>query len=355
MLGCGSQPPPAASSSASATRAAGGSAVGAQASPATTSSPPGPIQSLAADAPYSALVQAASQRESSLAPAGACLLGSTAGRYVLDAEITSAVRPLPAPSDDLDDALKRAEQVEILSTWGRHGDGTAKLAVAGFTHAPPAREALALFITDRGLSLRGPSGGAFKARDALSLSAVLEVLASEPRASVFVVPEAAIAVSRLHEVLAQLMGHAVSAALAVNLAPDTTLPLPTNATARVAACHDGLPETAEPDGKLPIAQLTSGIEPLKERAAGCLQRGDARGAAGGHLSIALRISANGRVQEACVMRDELGDPGVAACVIDLARALSFGPPAPGGVIDIAFPVALVPSAMPTQALVCTLR
>jgi hypothetical protein len=97
----------------------------------------------------------------------------------------------------------------------------------------------------------------------------------------------------------------------------------------------------------------AGIAPLKERAPDCLLRGDARGAAGGRLTIAFRVAADGRVQEACISSDELGDPGVAACVVDLARTLRFAPLAAGGVLDLELPILLRASSRAIQRAACT--
>ena len=83
-----------------------------------------------------------------------------------------------------------------------------------------------------------------------------------------------------------------------------------------------------------------------------MSQGDARGAAGGRLSLGLRIDAGGRVENACVTEDKLGDPGVLACVLDLARKLSFAPPSRGGVIDVGLPIVLLPSGGPGQRQLC---
>src|SRR5688572_30812274 len=107
-------------------------AIGCGSTPAksTVSSAPVPAPTaaaagtLSAESPYAALVQSAAQREARAEPARACLLESGEGGYRLGAEVVSAVRPLPSPHEDLDDALKQADRVEILSSWGRHGDGT---------------------------------------------------------------------------------------------------------------------------------------------------------------------------------------------------------------------------------------
>ena len=72
-----------------------------------------------------------------------------------------------------------------------------------------------------------------------------------------------------------------------------------------------------------------------ERAPDCLTQGGAQGAAGGKITLAMRIDAQGRVAESCVQRDELGDPVIAACVLELTRGLAFPAPQPAGVVEVA--------------------
>lgn len=308
---------------------------------------------LPSDARFADLVHAADALESRASPAAGCLLEETPEGTHLRAELASAVRPLPAPPEDLDATLASATEIDILSVWGRHGTGGAPLALASFTATPPTRSALALLVTDRGLALRGPSGRGVVPRDALSTEALRGILASEPEATLFVAAEAGTPVRALYRTLEVIAQAGRPVALAVSLSPRTALPTAPAPRTPVARCASGLSTTEEPEGALPVSALTAGLAPLKQSAADCLTRGDARGAAGGRLSLALRVNASGRVQEACLAADELGDPGVASCVLDLARGLSFAPPSPRGVLDIELPMVLRPAPAPVQRPVCS--
>jgi len=312
----------------------------------------GPSELLSRDDTYGALVRTASELEGRARSGGGCLIEQRADGYALRAELAAAVRPLPAAPDDLDEALKNVERVELLSAWGRHGDGNGKLALAAFTAAAPMREAAALLLTDRGISLRGASGTAVTPRDGLDLAGALASLPPSHDGAVFVAAEAGRPLREVYDLLAALTQRGVQAVLSVGLSLNTTLPLPTSATARVASCPDGLSATDAPEGTLPMQDLLAGVAHFKDRAPDCLLRGDARGAAGGQLTIAFRITGDGHVQEACISRDELRDPGVSACVVELARGLTFAPNSAGGVIDIEQPITLRAGPHVAQPAVC---
>jgi len=317
------------------------------------SAPPGASisRTLSAEAQYLELVQSALALEGK-STAGACLLATRSDGYELASDVAPAVRPLPLPVDDLDALLKQVESVELLSGWGRYGNGGANLALASFTLHPPAHEAVALLLTDQGIALRGVSGRAALRHDALDVPQAVELLRRRGAPLVFVAAERAIPLASLQMLLATLDAARLPVALAVNLAGDTKLPVPMRESSRATACDDGLPPTDAPDGNLPGSELNRGLGALSERLPDCLLRGDASGAAGGRLTLAFRINASGRVQEACVAKDDIDDPGVAACVIELARSLSFAPPSPSGVLDIELPLALRPSPRAAQPATC---
>jgi hypothetical protein len=318
--------------------------------------PAPPNDRLRPEASFAELVHSAGQLDGRARPPAACLLARTASGFVLGGEVAAAVRPLPPAPDELDEVLKSVERVELLSAWGRHGDGNGKLALVGFTASAPARSAVALILTDQGLSLRGASGSAVTPRDGLDRNAALAALAAlssrETAPTIFVSAEASIALRDVYALLEVLSLRGLEVVLSVSLATNTTLPLPASATAQVSRCEDGLSATDAPEGSLSSGDILAGIAPLKESAPDCLLRGDARGAAGGRLTVSFRVAANGRVQEACIAHDELGDPGVLACVIDIARALSFAPPSAGGVLDIKLPIVLRASSRAVQRAAC---
>jgi hypothetical protein len=301
----------------------------------------------AESATFADLVRAAGELIDNDRPS-ACLLAREPGGFQLRAELASSIRPLPLPADDLDPLLKQSDHAELLSAWGRHGDGSAQLALVSFTLAPPTREGVAIVATDRGLSVRGASGSGLVARDALDTEHAVAALEQLPDAVVFVAAEAHYPIAKLADLLAALSTREV--ALATNLSDDTALR--PRAPTRVTRCPEGLPATNEPDGALPTEALLTGVAPLKDAAPECLLRGDARGAAGGRLTLGLRIDARGQVAQACVIRDELNDDAVAGCVTELAHQLSFPPPAPAGVLDVQLPVALRPGPRVVQPALC---
>ena len=343
LLGCGPKPVPSAP-------APGVPSPSPQAAPAAM---PPPTDALGADATYADLVRAARTLEGKAGAGAGCLLARRGAGFSLQAELGTAVRPLPDALRDLDPALEAAERVELLGAWGRHGDGSGRLALASFTTSPPTREAVALVLTDRGIALRGASTGTLPRRDALDLPRAVAALSQQPDVTVFVAAEAGVPLRALHDVLDALATRGLAAVLSVVLAPDTKLPPPASASARVERCASGLPETSAPEGSLPVAAIVRAVAPLKERTADCLARGDARGAAGGRIVLALRVNESGRVQSSCVTDDQLGDPGVATCMLELARGLSFPPPSPAGVLDIELPLVLRPSTSSAQRPVCT--
>jgi hypothetical protein len=196
--------------------------------------------------------------------------------------------------------------------------------------------------------VRGASGTGLLARDELDLRQAVAAIAQLPDAVVFVAAEARYPLARLASLLGALAQREVT--LATNLSADTSLR--PRAPVRVTRCPEGLPNTTEPEGSLPSDVLRNGVAPLRDAGSDCLLRGDARGAAGGRLSVGLRIDARGRVAVACVVRDELADDAVAGCVTDLAHRLSFPPPTPPGVVDVELPVALQPGPRVVQPALC---
>ena len=322
------------------------------ASDATTVAPPGaPTPSrdvLARSERYADLVRWASEHDGASARA-ACLVAERSDGIALTAELAAAVRPLPVPPADLDAQLAQSDRVDVLSPWGRHGDGNAGLALVSLTASRPAREAVALLLTDRGVSVRGTRPGGV-VRDAVPVMAALSALSAHADATVFVAAEAGVPLDLVVRTLTALGARPV--VLATALSAETKLPRPASASARVERCAEGLPETDAPAGTLPVPALRSAIEPLKERAADCLAVGDAAGAAGGRLVLALRVSESGRIQSSCIVRDELADSAIAACVLERARSLTFPPPSPSGVLDIELPLVLRPSPSPLVRPVC---
>jgi hypothetical protein len=239
----------------------------------------------------------------------------------------------------------------VLTPWGTYGSAPSPLAFASLTAFPPLRDAIVLTITDRGVSLRSTAASGTLQAELAPQAKSLSALGSLDGVVAFVAAEASVPMREVYELLEELNRLGARTAFAVNLAPGTPLPAPAPA-ASVQRCPDGLSETTAPEGNLELDALLGGVNALKERAPDCLSQGGAQGAAGGKLTLAMRIDAQGRVAESCVQRDELGDPVIAACVLELTRGLTFPAPQPAGVVDTELPLVLRPHSAPAQAPVC---
>lgn len=313
-------------------------------------------RSLAGDATYADLLDAArglDQRRDTASDAG-CLLGGGGDAWRLAADLAPAIRPLPEADGDLDTRLSAGVgEVTVLTRWGPLGTGHAEgIALTAVTTTLPTASSSARvwFVTERGIYERSSDG---------------DVGATEPTAepdvdglsTLFIAAEAGLPLSRLAEVLAmappQLAGHI---GLAVSLAEGTRLPEPAaeNAAEGVPICPEGVPPLAEeaPYGSLRADQLRSRLGPLRERAAICVSTATGPGAAGGRFDVAVRIDAEGAVQDACVQSDSADDPALRACLVRALRDLRFDAPSPPGVVDVALPLVLSPAAAQRQTPLC---
>ncbi|MFT3921099.1 MAG: hypothetical protein QM778_01060 [Myxococcales bacterium] len=312
-----------------------------------------PNRALAPGSTFADLVRMASLLDATDSPSQSCLLARGAdGAFALAGEIRAGLRPLPQPALELDEPLQAVNNVQVLTPWGTYGSTPSPLAFASFSDFPPLRDAIVLVITERGISLRSTAAsgtlGAELAPQAKSISA----LGSLDGVVAFVAAEAAVPMTQVYTLLEELGRLGARTAFAVNLAPGTALPSANVAPTSVQRCPDGLSATEQPEGNLELNALLAAVSPLKDRAPDCLTRGGAQGAAGGKLTLALRIDAQGKVSESCVQADELGDPAIAACVLELTRGLVFPAPQPAGVVDAELPLVLRPHSAPAQAPVC---
>jgi len=154
---------------------------------------------------FADLVRAASLLDATDSPAESCLLGKdAAGAIRLAGEVRAGLRPLPQPALELDEPLRAADDVQVLTPWGPYGSRPGTLAFASFTDFPPLRDAIVLVITDRGVSLRSTAGsgtlGAALAPQAKSLSA----LGSLDGVVAFVAAEAAVPTTQVYALLEEL-------------------------------------------------------------------------------------------------------------------------------------------------------
>jgi hypothetical protein len=315
---------------------------------------------LGADATFADLATAARRqddRRDSDADA-ACLVRAGGDGYRLEADLAVAVRPLPVPPDDLDARMESERgPVRVLARFGAYGgDPAARTAlVAVNTTLPPTRGvALAIVLTDRGAYARR-SDQAGGERDASRAEWVLERAAWSEVDLVAITAEAGVPVRALVELMERIpetMAGRVT--LAVVLEAGTRLPdAPViQAGERAELCPDGLPELAEdaPLGDLPADRIRGALDPLRSAAELCVGTSAGPGAAGGRVSLAVRIGPDGRVTDACAMEDSTGDAELRACLSRAARELAFD--APGGYLDFALPLALEPGRAQRQIPVC---
>jgi hypothetical protein len=112
------------------------------------------------------------------------------------------------------------------------------------------------------------------------------------------------------------------------------------------------PAPGSPEGDLDAKAIVAQLGPLRAAAEACLAHARGPASAGGRLVLALRIAADGRTQQACLMEDAIGDAALAGCVIDAANALRFPAPSPAGFVDVHLPLALAPEGPPMQRALC---
>jgi hypothetical protein len=305
------------------------------------------------DAPaddYAALVRQVVARDGqSVVAESACLVERIDSRLRIGGQASPALRPLPLPSADLDAQLARSVSVNVLTGFGRYGAAPGTLTLAAFSATTPAREALALIVTDQGVAVRGVDARLPMQNQLTREAAVRAAVLLQP-ATVFVAAEAAVATSLLAELLTALDSQRVPVALAVDVPAEAALPAP--APSQVAACPEGLPSTAEAEGELPLNQITPVLAQLRSVAGDCLSNADARGAAGGRVRVMLRVAPNGSVGEACISADETGDSRLLACIVAAARSLRFPAPSPSGSVDLELPLALAPNFAAPAPLLC---
>jgi TonB family protein len=322
-----------------------------------TSAPPAsapPALSASRDLPrgatYGELV-AALDLEDSLTPSAArCLLARTSDGLRFEGTPSVALHPLPDTAADLD-RLVHGTSARVLTRHGSYGSAQASLGVVALSDGPPTRGALLLALTDRALYLRTLEAADARVVDDLAkLPALVAEVARD--ASVYVAAESAVPVARVYEVLRALAPQSAPVVLAMVLPDEVTLPAPPQSAEAPRRCPDGLGETDALQGDLPVAALQEGVAPLRERAADCLRRAEGPGAAGGRMTLALRVDGEGRVSDACVVASEANDAALESCVVTLARDLRFQPPSPPGVVDAELPLSLKPASGAAQKPVC---
>lgn len=302
---------------------------------------------------FAELVRQATQRDGRAQHAADCLFELHDDGLILRGDVLGAVRPLPMPSLDLDQPLLASVSINLLTPFGRYGDAPGALSLVSFSYAPATTRAVAIVVTDRGVYVRGTSASV-PALNAATAQEAARAVAAVDKATVYIAAEAEVSTKALVDVLQALDTSRLPVALAVNLTSDTTLP---NAVSEPLAplCPDGLSVTNDAEGDLNPSTLSATLSQFRERAADCMESADAAGAAGGHVTLAMRVGNTGSVSEACLQREETGDARLRACLLREAKKLQFPAPQPAGSVDLALPLLLQSRKPPAPKPLCVVE
>ncbi|MCA9576016.1 MAG: AgmX/PglI C-terminal domain-containing protein [Polyangiales bacterium] len=292
--------------------------------------------------------------------AGCLLRGGELAPFVLEADLASAVHPIPDAPAELGSRLDDPrETAVVLTRWAQHG-ASSGLALVGLNTTPPpaaghlavvvlAREGAHLRRTDTGVAPR--HAGPFPVD---RLHEHLPVVA-EGAAAVVVTAEGRVPLSTLRLALGQVPGSA-TVVLAVALEAGVRLPSPPAADPSThGLCAAGAlppPPADQRLGTLGADAIRARLDSMSEGAMRCFEfaRGDA--ARGGRIRVLTRIGPQGRVTEACAATDELGDPTLRTCVLSVVRGVVFPAPTEGDFVDVALPIRLRPDTSTLQRPLC---
>ena len=289
--------------------------------------------------------------------AGNCLLIKTSAEVLLGAAPTPATKAMPQVPEDLVQILAQAPgPARILSPWGRLGpDGRGPVLVT-LTRVPvrAARmPTLSLFVTQGELYVRAVQNVAFDLPDSsLSLQDLLRLLAqhSDRNYAIFVTADADLPANELVDALAKLPTN-VFVTLCVALPAGTVVPAAPSESTPTASHCEALPEpnATAIEGDLPLTALKAGLSPMQGLATRCMESSSA--ANHGRVVLALRI-ADGRVQDVCLVEDEIQHETLATCLVESAKTLRFDPGPPNSFVDVHLPLQLVPIEDPAPTPVC---
>jgi len=332
------------------------------ASPATAgASTPDALRELGPDATFADLVRAArviSEHDTD-EPSARCVLSAAASGYRFTADLMTALDPIPDPPAELDAALQaNPGPLAVLSAWGVLGSADAPLALSAFTATPPQRlraPPSALLLTESGAYLRSGAGRSNEDDGPLPPEGALARLEADPALAsgpLFVSAEAAVPLTAIAALL-QALPVKRAVALAVVLPAGTRLPAP-SAGLGALACEAGLPEpdAERAEGAIDAGALSAVLRGLVPSAERCLQSARGPGRAGGTLTLALRIAADGSAEHACVVGGELRDPVLVGCVLEGVRAARYPTPSPAGFVDVHAPLRLEPASWPEPQPYC---
>lgn len=286
----------------------------------------------------------------------ACLLYARDGLR-LDADVSLAARPLPEPPMRvLEGSAREARGVSVMSTWGTVvGQPTDSLLLVFTTTSPSAIKlpAIGLFATQSGVLIRSALPALQAQQAAVHPEEAGRLLAqSSSPAAVYVTADGDYEVGALLALL-KLIPNRYEVALAVSLPSSTRLPAAA-IDPGLGLCPGGLPEpgASEREGELSRTAAQSAVAPLREAALSCALQSRGRALLGGKLLLAMRISADGKVREACFPSDGIGEPLLRRCLIATAKDMRLPQPSPAGFADLQLPLQLELTGPPPQRATC---
>jgi len=293
--------------------------------------------------------------------AGCLLRGGSLAPFTLEADLASAIHPIPSAPRELEGRLDDPRDTAVVLTrWAQHGQTGSLTLVALSATPPPAPGHLAVVILGRdGAHLRRTEGSVPAAHagpfPASHLAEHLPIVL-EGAAGVVFTAEADIPLSSLRAALASLPAGSPPAILGLVLDAGVRLPAtPAPDPSVHGLCQGGAlpaPAAGQRLGTLAPDVIRASVMGMAEGAMRCFEfaRGDA--ARGGRMRVMTRIGPQGRVSEACAASDELADPTLRACVLGVVRSLVFPAPTQGDYVDVALPIRLLPDSSEQQRPLC---
>lgn len=285
-----------------------------------------------------------------------CLLASAPAPR-LAADVLIATRPLPsAPKEFASLLLLAAGPPAILTAWGSTPGELPDIALAAFTTTTPASSKaapVAVLVTGQGVFVRGSQLTLRAHPEALDVGAAGVLLAQLPDPVIaYVTAESLVPIEQVAAAL-RCLPNRFEVALAVVLPKGTRLPAVAERSQELS-CPDGLPEPRadEPEGSLDPVALRTVLAPLREAALQCALSTGGVALLGGRLELGLRIGADGRPRELCMVRDGIGELTLRRCVIEAARRFEFPAPRPAGFVDVQLPLELALTGPAAQRALC---
>lgn len=289
-------------------------------------------------------------------PTGACLLRRTRAGFTVGAPLALATQGWPETPASLPTA-EPEHRLHVLTRWGQLGGAEPGPLLIDVTGVPPAAlqaPAVALLLDAGGaIQLLSTDAAPQRLADAHASGAALVAATRRGIQSLFVTATRDTPVASIAALLEQVPDGA-AVAFAIALPPGSRMaPVEPPASAlHASVCPSGLPAPAADaqEGDLDRSALLAALEPLQPAAADCMQHAGVGAAAGGRITLAIRIGSAGQVTHACLVEDGIGDATLAACLSEHARSLRFPTPTPAGFVDVHLPLALsAPSSAPLRA------